>query len=221
MINNNFKTLFRKNLKTLITTSAITLLPVVAGIILWNKLPDEIATHFNAQGVADSFSSKTFAVFGMPLLLLAIHWLCTVITSADPKKQNISNKVFTLVLWICPALSVLLNSFIYLFALNYEINISFIINLFFGLFFMITGNYLPKCKQNHTVGIKISWTLNSEENWNYTHRIAGKVWFIGGLLIIFTGFLKQYWIFAVIAVIMVIIPVICSYRYYVKHDKNN
>lgn len=212
--------MIKKNLKTLIITSIIILLPIAAGLILWDKLPDKIPTHFNAQGVADGFSGKGFAVFGLPLFLLAVHWICLAVSSLDPKSKNIEGKAFTLVLWICPVLSLLMGSIIYAFALNFEFNINFIMNIFFGLLFIIIGNYLPKCKQNYSLGIKISWTLNSEENWNYTHRLTGKIWVIGGFLIIFTGFLKQYWIFAAITAIMVIVPIICSYRFYVKHDKN-
>lgn len=212
--------MIKKNLKTLIVTSIIILLPIAAGLILWDKLPEKIPTHFNTQGVADGFSGKPFAVFALPLFLLAVHWICLAVSSLDPKSQNISKKALKLVLWICPALSLLLGTVIYSFSLGYEFNISVIMNMFFGLLFIVIGNYMPKCKQSYTMGIKIPWTLDSEENWNYTHRLAGKLWVIGGFLIIFTGFLKQYWIFAVIAVIMVIIPVICSYRYYVKHDKN-
>ncbi len=211
--------MIKKNLKTLIITSIIIILPITAGLILWDKLPEEIPTHFNAQGVADGFSGKGFAVFGLPLILLAIHWFCIAVSSLDPKSKNISGKALTLVLWICPSISLLISTVIYAFALDYELNIAVIMNIFFGLLFILIGNYLPKCKQNYSMGIKIPWTLNSEENWNYTHRLAGKTWVIGGLLIIFTGFLKQYWIFAAIAAIMVIIPIVCSYIYYVKHEK--
>ena len=212
--------MIKKNLKTMIITSIIILLPILAGLILWDKLPEEIPTHFNSQGVADGFSGKGFAVFGLPLFLLAVQWICLAVSSLDPKSKNINGKALTLVLWICPVLSLLMGSIIYAFALGYEFNINVIMNMFFGLLFIVIGNYLPKCKQNYSLGIKISWTLNSEENWNYTHRLAGKIWVIGGFLIIFTGFLKQYWIFAAITAIMVIVPIICSYRFYVKHDKN-
>ncbi len=212
--------MIKKNLKTLIITSTITLLPIAAGLILWDKLPDKIPTHFNAQGVADGFSSKPFAVFALPFFLLAVQWFCVAVSSIDPKSQNISGKALKLVLWICPALSLLMSCVIYAFALDFEFNINFIMNIFFGLLFIIIGNYLPKCKQSYTMGIKLPWTLNSEENWNYTHRLTGKLWVVGGFLIIFTGFLKQYWIFAAITAIMVIVPTVCSYRFYVKHDKN-
>lgn len=211
--------MIKKNLRLLITTSVIILLPIVAGLILWNRLPAEIPVHFNAQGVADGYSSKSFAVFGMPLFLLAVHWLCTFVTTLDPKNKNITKKSFDLVLWICPALSLFVNGIIYAYALNVPISISTAFTLFFGALFVVIGNYMPKCKQNYSIGIKISWALNSEKNWNYTHRLAGKVWVAGGLFIIATSFLNWVWLFTAATVIMIIIPVVGSYLYHKKENK--
>ena len=60
-----------------------------------------------------------------------------------------------------------------------------------GLVFIIIGNYLPKCKQNYTVGIKLPWTLNSEENWNKTHRLAGYVFMLCGIMQIVDVYKRQ------------------------------
>ena len=212
--------MIKKNLKTLIITSIVILLPILAGVFLWDKLPEQIPTHWNANGEVDDWSSKAFAVFGLPCIMLVFQWLCVLGTSADPKKANHSEKIIQLVLWIIPVISVAVHAMVYMTALGAEVRVEVIMPILIGLVLTIIGNYLPKCKQSYTIGIKIPWTLNSEENWNYTHRLAGKLWVIGGFLIIFTGFLKQYWIFAAITAIMVIVPIICSYRFYVKHDKN-
>ncbi len=211
--------MIKKNLMLLIFTSVIILLPILAGLILWDKLPDEIPVHFNAQGEADGWAGKGLGVFGLPLFLLALHWFCTWVTGLDPKKKNITQKNMGLVLWICPATSLFVNGIIYAYALNSKIDISTACMLFFGVLFIVIGNYMPKCKQNYSIGIKISWTLNSEKNWNYTHRLAGKVWVIGGLLIIATSFLNWVWLFMAIMIIMIVIPVVGSYRYYKKENK--
>ena len=213
--------MIKKNLKTLIITSVIILLPIVAGIILWDKLPEQIATHFNAQGVADSFSSKAFAVFGLPVLLLAVHWICSFGTSADPKSKNHSDKMVMLVLWICPVISLLCNSLVYTYAMEIPVDVSLIMMLFLGAAFVVIGNYLPKCKQNYTIGIKISWTLNDEENWNYTHRLSGKIWVAGGVLIMLTAVFRQMWIFVAIMILLAIIPFVISYLFHRKKNKKS
>ncbi len=211
--------MIKKNLKTLILTSMITLLPIVAGLILWDKLPEQMPVHFNYQGVVDDYTSKAVAVFAFPILMIAIQWLCAFLTGLDPKIKNISKKSMDLVLWIIPALSLLINTIIYAYALGKEFNITTPLMIFFGLFFVITGNYMPKMKQSYTMGIKIPWTLNSEANWNYTHRLSGKVWVIGGLLLIATSFLNLVWLYITIFVIMIAVPMIASYRFHKKENK--
>lgn len=213
------KRVLKKNLKTIITTSLVTSLPMFAGFLMWSKLPEKLPTHWNFAGEIDGRSGKTFAVVFIPLIMLAAHLICTVATSIDPKNENFNFKVFGLVLWICPILSILCSTATYAAALGFDVKVEFIIPLFMGILFLIIGNYLPKCKQNHTIGIKIPWTLKSEENWNKTHRFAGFVWTLGSVVIIVGAFFKDavvYTTFVPIAV-MVIVPMIYSYIYYRKH----
>ena len=208
--------MIKKNLKVLLITSVIILLPVLAGVILWNQLPEQMPTHWNASGEVDGWSNKYFAVFGLPLILLAAQWLCTLGTAADPKKANHSDKVFHLVLWIIPVLSVVLHAIAYAVALGKEVRVAMVMPLVIGVIFAIIGNYLPKCKQNYTIGIKIPWTLNSEKNWNKTHRFAGRLWLICGIAIMLTGFLGGFWIFLGVVLLMVLAPFAYSYMLHRK-----
>ena len=86
-----------------------------------------------------------------------------------------------------------------------------VMTVLIGVIFTIIGNYLPKCKQNYTIGIKIPWTLNNEENWNKTHRFAGWLWTVCGILIMLTGFFGGFRVFLPITLWMVIAPIIDSY----------
>ena len=203
--------MIKKNLKVLIITSIIILLPILAGIALWDQLPDPMPTHWNAAGEVDGWSSKPFAVFGLPLILLAAQWLCMLGTCADPKKNNHPQKILHLVLWIIPVLSVVMHTFVYLITLGYGVRMEVAMPILIGLIFAIIGNYMPKCKQNYTIGIKIPWTLNNEENWNKTHRFAGWLWTVCGILIMLTGFFGGVWVFLPITILMVLAPVVYSY----------
>ena len=203
--------MIKKNLRLLVITSLVILLPIVAGVILWNQLPEQIPTHWNAAGEVDGWSGKGFAVFGLPLMMLAFQWICVLGTGADPKKANHPEKVLHLVLWMIPVINTVLMTVAYLTALGMEVRIEVILPVVIGLILTIVGNYLPKCKQNYTIGIKIPWTLNSEENWNKTHRFAGWLWTFCGLVIILTGFFGGFWIFFGVALVMVLAPCIYSY----------
>ncbi len=210
-----------KNNKLLIViTSIMTLIPLFVGLILWNELPDRMATHFGANNVPNGWSSKTFTVFGIPLILLAAHLMCAIATALDPKRIKNSNKIYAIILFICPLVAIFLSVVVYGYALKYDINVGFITMMFLAIEFIVIGNYLPKCRQNYTVGIKIPWTLNDEDNWNYTHRFAGWLWMVAGVAMIIVMLLKlPEWIIIVIFAIMVIVPIIYSGIYHFTHKK--
>lgn len=210
--------MLRKNKNTLIITSILTVLPILIGLILWNKLPDEIATHYTMDGTPDGWSSKAFAVFVPTLICLAAHLICSLATAADPKAQNVTGKMLSLVYWICPCVSLLVGIAMYGEALGIGINAALIIKIFVGVMLVIAGNYLPKCRQNYTIGIKLPWTLASEENWNRTHRLAGWIWVPCGLFFIINAFLNigGLWLFLILLFMMVIIPTVYSAVIYKK-----
>lgn len=207
------------NKKTLIITSIVTLIPIAIGLALWNQLPDIIPTHFGMDGTPNGWSSKPFTVFGLPIFLLFVHLLCLAATSQDPKYENMSDKLYGIVMWICPVVSWLVVVSCYTAALGINFNMTRYGMIGVGIVLIVVGNYLPKCKQNYTMGIKIPWTLDDEENWNHTHRMAGFLWVIGGLGIIINAFLEWTWLFIVIMVIIVFVPMVYSYLFFKKNKR--
>ena len=203
--------MIKKHWKLLVLTSILILLPVAAGLVLWNRLPAEMPTHWNVSGEVDDWGSKAFVVFGLPGIMLAAQWLCVLGTAADPKKRNHSDKILQLVLWVVPVLTNLLMALTYLVAMGKQVRVEVVILMFMGLLFVVIGNYMPKCKQNYTIGIKIPWTLESEENWNKTHRFAGWLWMICGVLVMITGFVGNFWLFIGIVFSMVLAPMVYSF----------
>ncbi len=151
------------------------------------------------------------------LSLLAGQWLCFLISAADPGNRGRNEKPLGLVLWIMPAVSFLCAGILYAVSTGLSLSIGRITTLALGLMFAAIGNYLPKCRRNRTVGIKVRWTLASDENWNATHRFAGKVWFIGGVAVMLAALLPEGWNIAAAVlgtVVMTLIPTVYSYRYY-------
>ena len=211
--------MLKANRKTLLITSIVTILPMLIGVICWNRLPDVMATHFGLNNEANGFSSKALAVFGLPAFLLALLWVGAFVTSRDPKKQNISPKVFSLTLWIVPVLSLFVAATMYPINLGYKLDVIFFAELLLGMLFIIIGNYLPKARQNYTIGIKIPWTLANEENWNRTHRLAGYLWMIFGILMILIGvtrFVPAAWL---IGIILMTVLVPCIYSFWLHASK--
>jgi uncharacterized membrane protein len=200
----------------------ITLLPMVIGMILWNRLPEQIATHFDFEGEANGWSGRSGAVFGLYLLLFICHLFCAFVTAVDPKRKSISEKIYRIILWICPVCSIFCAVMIYGNALGYPMDVMMACSLFIGVLYIVIGNYLPKCRQNYTIGIKLPWTLNDADNWNATHRMAGPVWILDGLLLIVLGICKigTPMLFLLAALLPAVIPCIYSFIYYQRRGSS-
>lgn len=208
-----------KKKKLLIVTSLLTLLPIPVGLLLWNRFPETMAIHFGITGQADGYASPSFSVFVLPLIMLAVHWVCILATAFDKGNKNRNQKLQNIVLWIIPLIGNLSCCGIYALALGWEFSPVVWTVVPMGILFSLIGNYLPKTRMNSTIGIKVRWAYTSEENWNATHRFAGKVWMIGGILIALCGLLPHIWAVSSMIVFMVvlcIVPIVYSYRFYRK-----
>lgn len=213
--------MFKENKLKIIITSIITILPVFFGLAVWNKLPEKVAIHWGLDGNPDGYAGKFTAVVLLPLLVLVIYWFCLFFTFLDKKNKGQNKKVFGIIFWICPAVSLVVSGFTYMQAFDIKFNVGSICMALVSIMFIVIGNFMPKCKQNYTIGIKIPTTLNDEENWNSTHRLAGVVWVICGLLLLPFIFLPQNLSFlsVIIMLIAVIVPIIYSYRFENKKKK--
>ncbi|MGT2757053.1 SdpI family protein [Streptococcus ovuberis] len=202
------------NKRLLVVTSVFVFLPMLLGVVLWERLPEQLPTHFGLDGSADGFSSKAEAVYLHPFIFLGVHLFSLVVTTISPKSQNISPKMMRLLYWFIPVLAGLLQTITYLVALGWIINPTRFISFLLGGFFMLVGNYLPKTKQNYAVGIKLPWTLDDEENWNKTHRLAGRVWMLAGLLICLSVCfpIEPLYVLLPLIAIMILLPAIYSYK---------
>lgn len=201
----------KKYMRKVLLTSIITLSPMVIGLILWNRLPDTVATHFGMDNTANGWSSKFTAVVGIPAFLTLAQLFVAVVTANDPKRKSINDKFMGLILWIVPVCSLFCCLTIYAMALGNPIDVSMIGSVLVGVIFIVIGNYMHKIKQNFTVGIKIPWTLHSEENWNRTHRLSSWLWISGGVVFIICGLFKVEVIQLIIIAAIAIIPAVYSF----------
>lgn len=214
--------MLKENKGKVLISSGIILLPILFGLIVWDTLPDAMATHWGADSNWNGFDGKVCAVFGLPVILLISHLICLFFTSLDKKQKDQNKKVMSIIFWIIPVISLFTSGIVYAAVLGKELGFALLAPAMLGILFIFIGNYLPKIKQNRTLGIKLFWTLNNEENWNKTHRLGGKVWVIGGLMMLFSIFLPSAAMVSVllgVLIAMMIIPTVYSYSIYKKHKK--
>ena len=208
--------------KQLALSSAILLAPMVFGLAVWNRLPQTMVTHWGIDGTPNGWSSRGFVVFVLPLIMLAIHWIALLFSAKDLRNRGQDPKVLQLVLWITPAVSVFAFGCTYVAALGAEFNIGALASVVVGVLFIAVGNYLPKCRQNYAIGIRVKWTLKSEENWNATHRMAGRLWVVGGVLAVLCAFLPMHWmsrVFFCVVILLSVIPIVYSWQYHKKMEQ--
>ena len=208
-----------KNKFTIIITSVIVLIPMLVGVAFWDALPEQVAIHWGASGDPDRWCAKAFAVYAVPLIMLALHWACLFATRFDKRNRNQNPKMMNITCWLVPAVSWVANGITYADALGKDIDVIRLLPIIMGALFLFIGNYLPKCTPNRTVGIRIKWTLADEENWNATHRFGGKVWFIGAIVILASSLLPakiSVCVMIAATLAMGLAPIIYSYCFYKK-----
>ena len=203
----------KMNKKQLILTSFVIVLPALIGAFFWKALPEQIPTHFGIDGQADGYSSKVFTLVAFPILYVLFQIIVLASLERESVKVTVPAKMRKLYAWIVPALSFIVQGSIYANALGIVKNSPTLVTAFLGMLFIVIGNYLPKTKRNHTIGIRIPWTLSDDKNWHKTHRMAGKLWVLGGLLILLESFVQVAMphVMGVVIAIMIIAPMIYSF----------
>ena len=203
-----------------LVSSIITLLPMVYGIFMWDQLPESMVSHWGGDGVADGTASRAFMVFGLPLILLAVHWLCLLLTDLDKKSVKQNPKLVTIIYFVLPVFSIVISASAYSIALEREWNSFQLLLVALGILFAALGNYMPKTTRNFTMGVKLRWTMGNDENWNKTHRLVGRIWVAGGILVTAVSVLSAKVGLALLLVVLLIsvaIPTAYSYALYRKH----
>ncbi len=199
--------------KKMAVSSFIIMLPVILNIILWDKI----------QVVSGMPLGNEIWMCVFPyLVILVCQWLGMFFTFRDPRNQKQTKKAANMIYWITPVITIAVSCIMYASIFRIQLNLYRIMEVLFGLMFVVIGNYLPKYRQNTTMGVKVKWTLQSEDNWNKTHRFAGKLWVIGGVLLILVAFLPMEVgkvVFVPTILVLAFVPILFSYVYYKKQLK--
>ena len=208
--------------KSFVITTLLCLVPMALGLALYARLPEQLPTHWDWQGNVNGYMSKPAVVLGLPLFFAAMNGLMHFSLRADPKRANIIGNIRVLIRWTMPVLSLIILPYTYLWALGWQqIPMEKLIPVLVGLLIMGLGNYLPKCRQNYTSGIKLPWTLYDEDNWNRTPRMAGRLWMVGGLGIMVSAFWGGSTLLLAVILAITMIPGIYSYCLYRKKQKGD
>jgi uncharacterized membrane protein len=200
---------------------SITLLTLVAWLIALPHLPATMPIHWGANGEADGFATKINAMILTVGIMVLIYFIIAFVPRIDPRKENYKyfSKTYNIVLNAVLLLFFFVNMSTILQGLGYNVPMSYIAPIMAGLVFIIIGNYLQRVRSNYFMGIRTPWTLSNETVWKKTHRLSGKIFFIGGLLILISAFLPDGYKSVIMwgsIVLCVAIPYLYSYLAYKK-----
>lgn len=214
----------KSTIKTEIISVIALLITLGASFYFYNNFPPTVPTHWNIAGEVDGWGSKFVAAFVIPLIILGMYLMFLFLPLLDPKKERYSQfakvyHVFKTILVVFMAIIYFITSFS---GLGYNIPVATIIPILVGLLFVIIGNYMSKLKMNWFVGIKTPWTLSSEEVWNKTHRVGGKIFIISGIIIAIMNWLPMNAKMPIfITVILMMTLGTFGYSYWLFKKENN
>lgn len=195
--------MIKNNKGKFIISSVLILLPILAAVIV------------NAF-VTPLVNGTLYGFVAVSIITLIIHIGAMLLTDRLGNVENQSKKIINLTFWIVPTITNYISSVMMALILGADFSISFVIAPLLGLMFIVLGNYMPKARQNNTFGIRIKWTLTNEENWNATHRFAGKLWVALGVVMLLSAFLPEMAfiiLFVVATSVAVIASIVYSYAY--------
>lgn len=202
----------------------IVLLPFIYLASIWNKLPEKVPVHWNIQGEIDRYGEKTELLIIPFFLPLLTYLLFLVIPKIDPKNKllHMGQKYQSLRVLLTLFMSVLAIFILYSSKNQSLENPNYII-LSIGILYLVLGNYFKTIRPNYFIGIRTPWTLENETVWKDTHKLAGKFWFIGGIIVVFSSLIFEekhnLILFLTISAIITIIPIVYSYLRFVKIKK--
>lgn len=211
----------------ILISNLIILFPIIMGIIMWNKLPYEMPLHFNSYGKADSFCDKWVGVFVIPLIPLALHWIIILMCATDKKIKTgmpVGRKIFVAILLFVPIISVYAALQEYAYVFNYKISSGRLALAMLGIVYVVLGNYIPKIKQNNTIGVRLPWIMNDSYKWMKTNRFGGYLMFLLGVAMLATSFIHQLTSKMCVVIIIggniILFLVIVVYSLFLKENNN-
>jgi len=194
----------------------IVLLPFIYLGYIWNKLPDKVPVHWDLNGEIDRFGSKLELLLIPILLPLLVYLIFLVVPKIDPKNKikNMGKKYQSIKYILTIFMSILALFILYSTKSQSFSNLNYIF-LLIGMLYIVFGNYFKTIKANYFIGIRTPWTLENEEVWKATHKFAGRIWFVGGFIVVISSLILNKQInsysFITVTSIITIIPIVFSY----------
>ncbi|MFN8400688.1 MAG: SdpI family protein [Anaerolineales bacterium] len=205
---------------TSILVISLIAIAVIAGVVLWNQFPEQMASHWNVNDQADDYMPKFWGVFLMPIISLGMLILFLVIPNIDPLKANIAEfrNIFNLFILLIVAFMLYVHGLTLAWNMgNQSFKMSAAMLPFLGILFIFIGYMLRQAKRNFFIGIRTPWTLSSDTVWDKTHQLGSVLFMVSGALAFVGSFLGgtlAFWLFFIPLMGSVLFLILYSYILY-------
>ncbi len=201
---------------------AIIALMFISGAYIYPSMPETMATHWDADGNVNGYSTRAVGVFLIPtitfgiyLLMLAIPHIAVYRKNIESFKQYYFYMIAGIVIFLAVVQSAMLAA-----NMGYAFDMSYIIMPTIAVLFYGIGIILEKTRRNFFIGIRTPWTLSSDAVWEKTNRIGSKMFRVFGVLAVLSLFVPGILLFFIAAVFIgVIYLFVYSYLEYEKEKK--
>ncbi len=161
----------------------------VAAGLAWPAAPAQIPTHWGLDGQVNGYGGKFEALLLLPLIALLIYLIMLFAPRLDPGRLNYEKfaGAYTVLRLSVVALLAVIYGLILAAMRGRSVDMQRMAPLLVGLFIVVIGSVIGKIQPTWFVGIRTPWTLSSRTSWEKTHRAAGKVVMVGGILLAAAG----------------------------------
>ncbi|MDQ3674785.1 MAG: SdpI family protein [Gemmatimonadota bacterium] len=173
---------------------------LIASAVVYPELPERMPTHWSLGGEVDGWSPRAWGAWMTPVMIGFLWALMRWLPSIDPRGGNYAKfgAAFEGIMIAVMLCMLVLHGVMLRAALGYPVAMERIVPVGVGILFIVIGNLLPRARPNWFVGIRTPWTLSSDRVWEKTHRVGGRLFVVGGILISLSTFLDPGWTRAVL-----------------------
>ncbi len=182
----------------------VVILAWIIAVLALPYLPEIIPVHWDLHGVADGFVGRLYGALGLPVLLTLVMILLLVLPRFDSMQASLVGfrDIYAIVVLSTVAMIFCIELMTLAIAFGIALPVATIISILIGLLFIVMGNLMPHVGRNRTMGIRLPWTLASDEVWKKTHDYAGPLFTGAGAVVVIGSLLAGTWAIALMLVVI-------------------
>lgn len=204
-----------KGRKSYLVALALVVVSFGLGAYYYPRMPDQIASHWNASGNADGTMPKLWGLFLVPTMTAGLFVLFAAIPRIDPLRENIAEfrRYYDLFIVLFVAFMLYMQALIILWNLGYRFDFTMVLSPAIGVLYYFIGALMSRVERNWFIGVRTPWTLSNDRVWKRTHARAGPLFKLAGIIAIFGAFVPRYAIYLMVGPVILAAAYLMLYSY--------